>query len=153
MMIVNTNSREEYNNKINYYQVNGFDIASSTTSNLQTRLVKKNIGPAWIQVLLILSLIASILYLTELVMYPLAISDLFIKLNLFSLLLAISYLQYVGILFLIIFVAMLILTVYYYFTKPYEVLVKLNMVDNGQQMINGNGNYNNYNQNGGNYYG
>ncbi len=125
-IIVNTNNREEYNNKITYYQMNGFKVKSASSMNLQTHLEKKNFGPSWLVVLLITSLIGSIIYLSELVLYPLAISDLFIKLNFFSLILAVEYLKYIGLLLLIIFIVMLILAVYYYLTKPYEVIIKLN---------------------------
>lgn len=142
-IIVNTNNREEYNNKITYYQMNGFKVKSASSMNMQTHLEKKNFGPTWVLVLLVISFIGSFVYLSELVLYPLAISDLFIKLNFFSLLLAVQYLRDIGIILLIIFVIMLILAVYYYFTKPYEVVIKLNQ-NNGQN-VNYNNTGNNYN--------
>ena len=116
--------------------------------NHQTRLAKKNFGPAWAHVILFMSLIASLLYLTELVIYPLAITDLFIRLNLFSLILAIRYMQYFGFLFIILFVIMLIVVLYYYLATPYEVLVTFN--PNSQQTMNNN-TFNN--QNRGNFNG
>lgn len=144
-IIVNTNNREEYNNKITYYQMNGFKVKSASSMNMQTHLEKKNFGPTWVLALLLISFIGSFVYLSELVLYPLAISDLFIKLNFFSLLLAVQYLRDIGIILLIIFVIMLILAVYYYFTKPYEVVIKLNQ-NNGQN-LNYNNTGNNYNPN------
>ncbi len=149
-IIVNTNTREEYNDRINYYQMNGFKIKSASSMNFQTHLEKKNFGPSWLLILLITSLIGSIVYLTDLVVYPLAISDFFIKLNIFSLLLAVQYLQYIGIILLIMFVIMLILTVYYLTSKPYEVIVKLN--SNMTQNINNNV-VNDFNPNRGNFNG
>lgn len=151
-IIVNTNSREEYNNKINYYQMNGFKVKSASSMNIQTHLEKKNFGPTWVLALLIISLIGSVVYLSELVLYPLAISDLIIKLNFFSLVLAVNYLRDIGLILLIIFVIMLILAVYYYLTKPYEVIIRLN--HNNNQNMNYNNMNNNYNPNfGGNLNG
>ncbi len=151
-IIINTNSREEYNNKINFYQMKGFKFKSSTSSNLQTHLEKKNFGPVWSHILLIISLIGILLYMTELVIYPLALTDLFIRLNLFSLLLAVRYLQYVGIILLIICIIMIIVIMYYYISKPYDVFIRLNQ--NNNQIFNNNNNNNmNFNPNRGNFNG
>ena len=151
-IIINTNSREEYNDKINLYQMNGFKVKSASSMNLQTHLEKKNFGPVWVLILLITSLIGSLVYLTDLVLYPLAISDFFIKLNFFSLLLAVKYLQDIGVILLLIFVAMLIIAVYYYVTKPYEVIVKFNQHNNNQNFSNNNF-VNDFNPNRGNLNG
>lgn len=151
-IIINTNSREEYNEKINLYKMNGFKVKSASSMNLQTHLEKKNFGPFWVPILLITSFIGSIVYLSDLVIYPLSISDFFIKLNFFSLILAVKYLQDIGIILLIIFIAMLALAIYYYMTKPYEVIVKFNQHNNNQN-INNNNYVNDYNQNRGNLNG
>ncbi|MBE6485991.1 MAG: hypothetical protein E7Z85_04015 [Methanosphaera stadtmanae] len=151
-IIINTNSREEYNDKINYYKMNGFKVKSASSMNLQTHLEKKNIGPSWVPILLITSLIGSFVYLTDLVLYPLAISDFFIKLNFFSLVLAVKYLQDMGLILLIIFIAMILIAVYYYMYKPYEVIVKVNKQNNNQYIKN-NSNVNDYNPNRGNFNG
>lgn len=150
-IIVNTNSREEYNDKINYYQFNGFKISSSSRMNFQTTLVKKNLGPVWAHIILLVSLIGLIIYESSLVLYPLAITDIFIPLNFFSLLLAVRYLQEIGLILLIIFVIMLIIVLYYYFAKPYEILIKLNQ--NNNQIINNNNNVGGFNPNRGNFNG
>lgn len=146
-IIVNTNNREEYNSKIDYYKMNGFKVKSASSMNIQTHLEKKNFGPSWVLVLLITSLIGALVYLSELVLYPLAISDLFIKLNFFSLVLAMRYLRDFGLILLILFVVMLILSIYYYISKPYEVIIRLNHSNN--QNINYNNMNNNFNPNGG----
>lgn len=151
-IIINTNSREEYNDKINLYKMNGFKVKSASSMNLQTHLEKKNIGPAWVPILLLTSLIGAIVYLSDLVIYPLAISDFFIKLNFFSLVLAVKYLQDIGIILLIIFIVMLIIAIYYYMSKPYEVIVKVNQQNNNQN-INNNNYINDYNPNRGNLNG
>lgn len=151
-IIINTNSREEYNNKINLYQMNGFKVKSASSMNLQTHLEKKNIGPSWVPILLITSLIGSFVYLTDLVLYPLAIGDFFIKLNFFSLILAVKYLHDIGIILLIIFIVMLIIALYFYLNKPYEVIVKVNQ-QNNYQNINNNNNVNDFNQKRGNFNG
>lgn len=156
-IIINTNSREEYNSKISFYQVNGFRIAGTTANNIQTRLIKKNFGPVWAQAILIVSLIGSIFYLSELVIYPLAFTDLFIRLNLFSLLLAIRYLQEMGFILLALFLIMVVVIIYYYLTKEHEVIVKFNPQINNQQQLNNqqqpNNNINYAHENGGNYNG
>lgn len=146
-IIVNTINREEYNNKINYYKANGFKVKSASSMNIQTHLEKKNFGPSWVVALLITSLIGSIIYLSELVLYPLAISDLFIKLNFFSLVLATQYLRDFGLILLILFVVMLILSIYYYLAKPYEIIIRLNQ--NTNQNVNYNGMNSSFNPNGG----
>jgi hypothetical protein len=150
-IIINTISREEYNDKINYYKMNGFKVKSASSMNLQTHLEKKNIGPVWVPILLITSLIGSFVYLTDLVLYPLAISDFFIKLNFFSLVLAVKYLQDIGLILLIIFIAMILIAVYYYMSKPYEVIVKVNKQNNNQYINNSS--YVNNNSERGNYNG
>ncbi|WP_323735986.1 hypothetical protein PXD04_08865 [Methanosphaera sp. ISO3-F5] len=136
-IIINANNMEEYNQNLNYYQMNGFKIDNSSSAQYQTRLIKKNFGPIIVHVLLLVSLIGAITFLTGLVVDVLRITDLVLPLNLFSILLAIRYLQYIGIFLIILAIIMALIIVYYYVSKPYDVLIRFN------QNLNNNMNYNN----------
>lgn len=150
-IIINANSMEEYNQKINYYQMNGFKLDSNSSAHYQTRLTKKNFGPILAHIILIVSLIGAITFLTGLVVDILSVTNMIIPLNFFSLILAIRYLQYIGFFLLIIAVIMALVIVYYYMTQPYEVLIRLNQ--NMNNNMNNFNNYNNMNMNRGNFNG
>lgn len=151
-IIINANSTEEYNQKINYYQIQGFKLDNSSTFNYQTRLIKKNYGPIFAHIILIVSFIGAIAFLTSLVVDCLRVTNLIIPLNMLSLILAIKYLQYLGIILLIVAIVMGLFILYYYLTKPYEVIIRLNQNLNNNNM-NNMGNMNNMNMNRGNYNG
>lgn len=150
-IIINANNMDEYNHNINYYQMNGYKIDSNSTAHYQTRLIKKNYGPILSHIILIVSLIGSVTFLTGLVIDILRLTNLIVPLNLFSLILAIRYLQYVGIFLLILAIVMAAVIVYYYVTQPYEVLIRLN--DGMNNNMNNPNNFNNMNMNRGNYNG
>ena len=114
-IIVNANTPDEYKEKIDYYRMNGFIIENSSINNYQTRLSKKNYGPVILHVLMIVSLIGFVVYCSQLALYALSFANKFIPLSFFSLLISIKYLQDIGIILLIVFIASMVVVFYYYF--------------------------------------
>lgn len=145
---VNTYSNEEYNQKINYYQSNGFKITSNSRTNTQTNLEKKNYGPIVIHIMLIVSMVSSIVFLSDMVMNCLSFANIFVKLNLLSLVVAVRYLQNIGLMLLIFSVVLALIIIYYYMTQPYVVIVYLNSANYQTEY-----NTYDYNANGGGYNG
>lgn len=141
-IIINAKSMEEYNHKINYYQANGFKVNGTTSMNHQTNLVKRNFGPIAAQILLIISLIGGISFLTEIVLDVLKLTHIIAPLNIFSLVLAVRYLQEIGYVLLMVAVIAALVIVYYYVTKPYEVTVRLSNENNINNPGFNGGNYN-----------